>query len=469
MKPKDFFELIMNQVKELSIFYVFEKYGFYYEQSSRIYKFVDCPFCGSTSRDKKANIHGKHNRFICYKCTEEPLSHISFIMQRYNLNFKDAIFDIAITTGITTSTEVDDYYKAIKSKREVKKTNYISKLPENSRVAEIPVNPIADDDILDKVFRIFRQGNSLIKGENKLSDEHIAYLKGRNLSDEDIDAGRYFTLPSTKITPAIIQVLKKKYNLDDNILESIPGFYRQADGKITFKYYDAIGIPIINARSMCKGIQIRLNKEIVYKKSNGKTARLRYIWLSSDDIPEGCTGGVGPGAPIDVTYPNTPRKSWSKNLFITEGKFKAQQLSKFTNAIVISVQGVGNWREISKEIKDIQFLTDNLIERIFVTYDADIAYKPQVNMHASNMSNTLADEFPNLPIFYCIWKPEDGKGIDDLIFNDKTSTIKFIRKNVYDKLYSLLVDNVKEFDLDFDNLDDDVKLEIFLECIYSRI
>lgn len=469
MTPREFFDFILNQVKELSIFFIFDRYGFYYEPTSRIYKYVDCPFCGATTKDKKSNIHGRHNGFICYKCTEEPLSHISFIMKRFNLDFKSAVFDIAITVGITTSIEVDEYYKAIESKRELRKKDFVYQIPENCKVSEIEAKPIASDDVLDKVFRIFRQGNSLLIGGEKLSKEHLNYLKGRNLSDEDIKNGKYFTIPSNKITPAIIQVLKKKYNIDEDVLENVPGFYRNSDEKITFKYYDAIGIPIINARMMCKGIQIRLNKEIVYTKSSGKTAKLRYIWLSSEDTPDGCSNGVGPGAPIDVTYPDTPRDTWSKNIFITEGKFKAQQLSKFTNAIVISVQGVGNWREIIKEIIDIQILTNNLIERIFVAYDADIAYKPQVNMHATNMSNSLVEEFPNLPVFYCIWNPDNGKGIDDLIFNNKTNTIKTVQKKIYDKLYSLIVKNFNELDIDFNKLEDEVKLKIFLDCIYSRI
>lgn len=469
MNTKEFFEYVVEKVREIGIVSLFSLYGFSYQNTSKSYKYVDCPFHGGSMQDKDANIHERHNGFICYQCNVKPLSPIGYIMELRGLDFKSAVFDIAIKSGIVSSSDVDEYYEAFELKRPLPKETYKIKLPEELKRDTAEPNPVAPDHLLDKVYRIFRQGNSLLKGGSKLSKEHRKYLIDRKLSEEDIEDGKYFTLPALYIVNAIIQILKVKYNLGEEALEYIPGFYRDKNGKITFKYYDSIGMPIINARKVCKGIQIRLNKEIIYEKKNGKVGRLRYIWLSSDDIPEGCSCGAGPGTPVDVTYPKTDKSTWSKNLFITEGKFKAQQLSKFTNAIVISVQGVGNWRDVISEIRDIQLITNNLIEKLFICYDADIAYKSQVNMHASNMSNALQEEFPSMPLFYCLWNPDDGKGIDDLIFNEKTNTIKLVQKNVYSKLYSLIIKNVKEEGFNFDELSDEVKSKIFIECIYNRI
>lgn len=467
LSPKEFFESLIKEVKEDSILDIFDEYGYGYTRSNRNIHYADCLVCDAKKEDKKANISTKFNGFKCYSC-DTILSNIDCVMKKENLSFKQAILNIVERRQLPGYEKLDDYREALKC-NETTKVIEVSEPVKKIEKPLVPQKEIAPDDILDKVLKVYCQGYSLAKGRDKLSKEHLDYLKNRNLDDSDIEEGGYFTLPKSNMAAYVIKKLKQEYNIDEESLENVPGFYRNASGKITFKYFNAIGMPIINAKRMYKGVHIRLNKEFEFENSKGKIKKLRYIWLSSDEVPDGCSGGVGPGAPIDVTYPKTDKSTWSKNLFITEGKFKAQQLSKATNAIVLSVQGVANWKDALTEIEDIQSITNNLITRIFVAYDADIAYKEQVNLNAYNMSNALTEKFPSIPLLYCIWNPDDGKGIDDLIFNGKLSTVKTVKKKVYDTLYSLIIQNIKEQKLEYADLPDEVKLKMFLECIYNRI
>lgn len=466
VSPREFFKGLMEKAKEDSILDIYKAYGWQVGNCKGHRYYVECINCKAPIEDKKANISTKHNGLKCYGCGAQ-LSNIDCVMAKRNLNFKNAILDIAEVRRLDGYEKIPEYNRVTKNNSG--ETITVSAPIERVELPVVPEKKIASNDILDKVLKEYCRGYSIIEGRTKLSKEHLDYLKNRNLDEEDIKEGGYFTLPNSNMVAYIIKSLKEKYNIDESSLENIPGFYRNSSGKITFKHYSAIGIPIINAKRLYKGVQIRLNKEIFYTTSKGKVKKLRYIWLSSDDIPEGCTGGVGPGTPVDVTYPRTDKTTWSKNLFITEGKFKAQQLSKATNAIVLSVQGVANWKDIIEEIEEIQKSNDNLISRIFVTYDADIAYKEQVNMNANNMSNSLEEKFPSIPVLYCIWNPNDGKGIDDLIFNNKLSTVKTVKKKVYDTLYNLIQKNIKEQKIDYATLPDEVKLKIFIECIYNRI
>lgn len=467
MNTKKFFEETLDKVKNLGIDSVFSAYGFAYKSSNRIYYHASCPFHNGNVEDKDASIHLGYNTFKCFFCEQdEALSPINLIMLKTGYNFVDTVMDIALRTNSISTKEYDDYYKYSKKKKPLSQNIQITPLSEPIQRRRIILKPRADVDTLNKVYSIFIQGNSL-NGGNILSAEHLEYLKGRGLTEEDIVEGKYFTIPSQNIMNSLISNINNLYDLNENVLENIPGFYKDKNGKFTFKYYNAIGIPIFDANKNCKGVQLRLNKEIHYTKKNGKPSTLRYIWLSSDDVPEGCQSGLGPGTPVGVIYPKTDKSTWSKNIFITEGFFKAQQLSKFTNAIVLSVQGVGNWRDSIDEIKTIlSEFTD--LKRLFICYDADIAYKPQVNNHASNMASCLSEEFSNIEIFYCLWDPTNGKGIDDLIFNNGTNSIKLVKKSIYDNLYKMVIRNTSNMGFKFEDLDDDVKLQIFIECIYNR-
>jgi len=466
MNTRDFFSSVLAKVKEVSIEGLFIAYGLHYEVSNKSYYYTDCPLHNGSADDKDATIHIRHNKFRCYSCMDRALSPINLIMEMYHLEFIDAVMNIALTTNIIQQYEYDNYYDALNKKTPLPSDLKVNSLNQKVKKQAIPAKPIADDTTLDKVYNTFIKGYSLAGG-SVLNTEHLNYLKSRGLSNEDITEGKFFTIPAQSITNHLIDSLKKEYHVDDNVLDNIPGFYKDKNNKYTFKYFNAIGIPIFNAAKLCKGIQIRLNKEIVYTKKNGKTSTLRYVWFSSEEVPEGCSIGVGPGTPVGVVYPTTDESTWSKNIFITEGYFKAQQLAKFTNAIVIYVQGVGNWRD---SIDEIKYITSHYpsIKRIFICYDADIAYKPQVNNHASNMSSALTEAFSDMELFYCLWNPDDGKGIDDLIFNKKTDTIKLVKKAIYDNLYKMVIKNTKDLGFDFNKLDDTVKLQIFMECIYNR-
>lgn len=434
---------------------------------------IECPMHGGSPKDGKAFIIG--NRIKCFKCAFEKksFSNVDIAMLKtsksnYVATLCEAIESInlygADTQSIIECLNTSNYKKKSPVMEKIKNM----KIDTNLQGEEYIPKPIANDTVLNIVLREYTKAHEIL-GTQKLSKVHYAYLKERGLTHQDILKGGYFTITQksllSKFLPIFIKKLKDKYNIHEDDIAKVPGFYKDANGNITVKAPYAIGIPIINAKGLLKGIQLRLDKPV--ETSEGK--KLRYLWLSSDEIPDGCTDGVGPGAQVDVTFPDTPTNTWNKNLFITEGKFKAQQLSKKTNSVVISVQGVGNWAYVIEAILDILKITNNNIAKICICYDADIAFKSQVNAHAKNLCDAITKNYHTLPVSYMIWNSDDGKGIDDLIFNNAVNTIKVVPKDIYTNLYNILLKNITYMGYNFDKLPDTIKQKIFIDCIYNRV
>lgn len=434
---------------------------------------VECPMHGGSPKDGKAFIIG--NRIKCFKCAadKKSFSNVDIALLKTSKSNYVATLCEAIEAINLYGTDTQSVIESLKPSNYKKNSSFMEQIKSiqmntSLKAEEYVPKPIASDSIVNTVLNEYTNAYKIL-GTQKLSKVHYAYLKERRLTHEDILKGGYFTIIQksslSKLLPIFLKKLREQFNISEDDIAKVPGFYKDINGNITVKAPYAIGIPIINAKGLLKGIQLRLDKPIV--TSEGK--ELRYLWLSSDEIPEGCTGGVGPGAQVDVTFPDGPKNTWNKTLFITEGKFKAQQLSKKTNAVVISVQGVGNWAYVIEAISDILEITNNNISKVCICYDADIAFKTQVNAHAKNLCDSIAENYPKLPVSYMIWDANNGKGIDDLIFNNAVQTIKVIPKDIYTNLYNILMKNITDMGYNFDKLPDTIKQKIFIDCIYNRV
>ena len=104
-------------------------------------------------------------------------------------------------------------------------------------------------------------------------------------------------------------------------------------------------------------------------------------------------------------------------LCIAEGRFKTEILSQWGN-VALSVQGVGNFTGIDKDIKDIMNKTGKRFNRLFVFYDADMLKNSAVFAQAMKLGLYLKDTLPEIEVKYCIWPEKLGKGIDDMYLND---------------------------------------------------
>lgn len=425
MDKKQFVDEMINEVRTIPVSSVLStrmeliRKGGYYKGL--------CPFHPDRTIGSFVATDGKQV-WKCFSCGVGGDS-IKFVSLYDNINYLEAAFRIALDFGIISSYEYEEYFERRRYRKE--EIRRIEKRFEEIDRAKWQ-NNIADEDTLHEVF-------SLFIGCANLSDEHKEHLmKERGLTEEEIQEGMYFTFPTRRIMPIFRKKLEDKFDVD--ILARIPGFYKDLSTNLyTFVRHKGIGIPIKNAKGKIVGIQIRHDEK--KDKSN------RYVWFSSSFAMyerDKYDCGTSSGSPVDVVYPKEIRNN---TICITEGRFKAQQLAKETGSIVISVQGVGSWKGVLKELQSIPF-SPIVKERykkgkpfrvycILVAFDSDMNYKYQVFQQLRKMTDQLEEH--GYPVYYLNWDESFGKGIDDVLLSGNRHVIKRYDKEIWDKTYQNMI------------------------------
>lgn len=377
-------------------------------------------------------VTNKKGIFKCFSCSTGG-DGIKFLALMDGINYVQSALKIALDFSVIQKAE----YETL-SKRKID-TETVQRF-ERKAMDKLQPNAIADDETLNYVYNVFRRGQSLAGAEDlALSDTHREILHARNLSDEDIEEHGYFTMPNRYAMKGIKQALNKR-GLDEDILMNVPGFYKErAANKITFSPLKGIGIPIRNVKGQIVGIQVRRDEK--------KECEQRYRWFSSafadNDDSNKFEGGTSPGSPIDVIYPYEVQ---SKAVFITEGHFKAVQLTKRYGCISLSVQGVTSWRHIVEVLKGIG--ASHPIKYVYVAFDADMAYNFAVSLQSRRMTDEIQKSL-DVKIVYVQWNTNLGKGIDDMLTDGHEAELLKLGKAEYDVLYDAFVEQLyKTFNID---------------------
>lgn len=439
MEQSQFIKTLIEEVKEIPIEDVIGSYT-QLNKKGKYYMGL-CPF----HADKNVGsfvVTPSKNVWNCFACPSDISGNggISFIMKIHNINFLEAVFKLGLEYQKITLDEYEHYFKKKRYRRE-----YICKLQtrylESKKV--FSGNKKATDNILDKVYRIFKSCCTL-------SQNHYKHLKEKRKLSENHIKEDYFTFPNRKIYGKFISKLRE-HGMDEEILKSIPGFYYDIkQGKTTFVTFKGIGILIKNSLGQAIAIQVRLDESF---------SGMRYLWFSSSskDDETKYKDYTGSGSPCDVMY---PKEINNPVIAITEGRFKAEKLAE-KGLISISVQGVGSWRGIVKEIKKIQQKPEykkiayNYIKYkksinadfnipIYVCFDADMIPNNQVYQQAQNMTDSLLMLLNGYKCFYINWEEEYGKGIDDLINNGKMNKVKKYTKENMDTTHNKIIELIKE-------------------------
>lgn len=439
MDKRQFWEETIDAVRMLSAEKVIGGYMDLPRRSGHNYLGY-CPFHNDTNLGSFV-VTPKKNIFKCFACGAVGDS-IKFVSMQRGINYLEAAFEIALREGIINISDYEEYFK----KRRVT-SDEASKIERLyiEKDADKHASKIADEDTLHVVFQKFVE-------MHRLSPEHSEYLRNeRKLSDETILEREYFTMVKKPFKPkdeAEMDKYKKdlvRYNeyqvktyafkkallelgMDEEVLKEIPGFYMykyKRDGEDhwawTYAENSGIGIPIKNAKGKIVGIQVRRDKK---DENQG-----RYFWFSSTfaNYENRTAYGTSAGAPIDVVYPcDKPNRI----LFVTEGRFKSEVIASKIGSVSVSVQGVGNWKGIEKEIKTIESqvskrygIKDFSFKRVYIAFDSDMSYKYQVYTQLEQMSSFLTEKFSDKSVYYAHWTG-DYKGIDDLLTNSSCSTPK---------------------------------------------
>lgn len=396
-------------------------------------------------------LNKRKNSWTCYSCGKRGDA-IHFMREFYGLDFISATSKIAIEHGIVTRTEMETILNSKVTDACERKTSFKKK--------ETVKPERADIDTLHKVYSLFAQGMTYV-GKPLLSATHIKRLKDHyGLSDEEILKDGLFSWPSRDIVKKFFTNLAN-LGITDEELALIPGLFFNKETE-SWDFYrpkntGAIGVPIRNIDGKIQGFQIRLDKK--------REGCQRYQWFSSafaDGKSTPYIWGSSPGSPVDVVYPKQIRTA---TVFVTEGHFKAVKLANQFNSIVLSVQGVSNWRQIPVVMDELNRKYPKL-RHVYIAYDADMAYKETVLSPAMKLGLSLTGldfsgvkdivedilavgyrdkEYSNLQAFnraqkvtdylvknaihkytvtFCLWDDRYGKGIDDLIKSGHISDIK---------------------------------------------
>lgn len=381
-----------------------------------------CPFHNDAHLGS-FSISSSKNIYKCFSCGEGgDVVELYKKLKGYEF-YTECAMDLAVKYGIISRSDYDEYMGDNKSKFDYSK-KVIKKI--EKRFEEENLEKRKSVKYLNLVYRALR----FLCG---LSEEHKKYLmEVRKMTEEETK--EYFTMPTKNIVDDLVALIKKYIkNFTPEHLKGVPGFfYNKKEGKWSNAINSGIGICIKNAFGQIEGVQIRRDKV--------EDGFSRYVWFSSTFSSRVKHFEYGSKAKlaVDVVYPTLIKTS---TIFITEGRFKARVLAKEFNAVVLSVQGVGNWKLIKEEIKNLKEsdtfneryvgVGDADIRHIMVSFDADMSYNLQVLKQAVKMVKNLEDL--NLEIKFAIWNDELGKGIDDMILAGHKKNLDSIGKNLFIK------------------------------------
>lgn len=365
----------------------------------------------------KINRNG--NYFFCFSCGVGG-NIVKYVSLKENISYFEAGIKLALRYGLLSLSEYQEMFgQKPDFKKEERKYKHLNVV--NESYSNIELKRKQSSYNINRVYTIFSSFTSL-------TEEHYKHLKEeRKLTDREIEQNKFFSMPETSIMKDFLKEVEK-HGLS---LNGVPGFFQKKNSKGVwewkYSYTKGICMPFFNTKGEMIGMQVRKDKGVT-----------RYIWFSSaramnskeegekDEIYNGYVRyGMTSGAPISEIYDKNRKKPY---VAIGEGVFKILTLSKELGINGLALGGVNSQQGILERLESIisKYERDNnrTLKKIFLVFDADM----QSNLGISKALNKLYRSISKLEEKYDIeilcWKEEDGKGIDDLIFNGGITTVK---------------------------------------------
>lgn len=219
-----------------------------------------------------------------------------------------------------------------------------------------------------------------------LSDRHRADLERRGLTAEQIERGRFRTLPPAgPKRDAIATSLQAAFGGAQT--GDCPGLDALASTAAK-PCRGGLFVPMADDAGRVQGAQIRRN--------DGGSGP-RYVWLSGPGQPS--------GAPCAVIRPKTLKLRGV--VLIVEGFIKGLITADALGVVVVVVPGV-------TVIRDVPSILSRLHATMAViAYDADLVEKPEVASAEQRLAALLQDH--RFPVMRLRWDLGEGKGIDDML------------------------------------------------------
>ena len=210
----------------------------------------DCIFCGGKG---KMNINYQKNVYGCVRCGCGG-GMVDLYARYYNLTAKEAYEEIC--SGLHLDGEAPVYREPVRLPEPV---------PEEQ--------PKANAEVIHKTY-------SMLLSSLTLSQKHLEDLKGRGLTERQIEEQRYRSTPLFGF-----RKLAEKLVAEGCTLQGVPGFYQEKTGHWTINFSgknSGFLIPVRSIDGKIQGMQIRVDKVVDKRK---------YIWFSSANRKMGTSSG----------------------------------------------------------------------------------------------------------------------------------------------------------------------------------
>jgi len=277
------------------------------------------------------------------------------------------------------------------------RTFYESSKQKKTRVSKLLAPPEVRDRVYRKLFELSPASSNyeIVNGRGGLSTRAIR------------DNTRYGNLPRTAnernvLVERLVEELGKEGNRRVPSFEGIPGFWRDAKGRLHLwsehdSFDDLMLIPFVGSDGLIRACQIRFMRYV--KNKSG-----RYVWLSSSKERTGC----GPGAPLHHADPGS---KLNKPVLVTEGALKAATAQTFlSDRYIVGNSGVATaHREIVETARR---------RRLEIAFDNDSFTNPHVaRALASLIRRRYSDQISvayNEDVRIVTWDKRI-KGLDDAL------------------------------------------------------
>ncbi len=347
--------------------------------------YVKCPICDKDGYHLNINI--AKGTWRCVKCDEHGGT-------------------LALYTRFGLGVEKYTKEAGRKALREInKRLGTTDNVRQTTRKKETPIDDTSHltDSQLDTIY------SSLIDiPKLSLRKEHKEKLLSRGLTEEDIQANEYRTLPELfslpKKKPAALEkfmdmdfdvlyaeqpelktMLKRNiyagiyigtylYNHLNIPLDNVPGFFKVSDFWC-FRYTPGILIPVRNQYGEIVNFQVRTD-----------SGRLRYITNSSSGFNSGTVGQCRIHFPM-----NNPELGPNTVIRLTEGALKADVAAAFNNnpnIAYIAILGVSATSMLDKVLKEIK---SSGVKTIVNALDMDKVTNPHVAKASKTLRKIIKD------------------------------------------------------------------------------
>lgn len=242
-------------------------------------------------------------------------------------------------------------------------------------------------DVRDRAYGV-------ILAQLRLDDADRRGLRARGLSDDAIDANGYRSLP----VPGRAALARAALDaVGEDAARGVPGLvWREDDGRGWWSFAGCAGllIPCRNLDGAVVALKIR---------RAGEGDGPRYLYVTSAKH-----GGASAAAAVHVPLAARARRATAPRLVITEGELKADTATHLARVPVVSVPGVGQWRDGV----DLALAWRADLVDVDVCFDMDA----HVNVNVARGARALVDALraEGLRPTLRRWDPR-FKGLDDFL------------------------------------------------------